>query len=324
MTLTSNGFRAAGAVLLVAGSLACQSRPPEPKPGAAATATAPEAAAERSAPTLAELKNATYQGVEEAGGPFTLTSGRWEGKPFVEGGASVPSVTFARDFRLAGDLDGDGREEAVVLLAGGTGGTGEMSYLAVVGRSGAQAKNIATAPVGDRVQLRQGRLEGRRVVLEVVQGGEGDAGCCPGDLVTRSWELKAGSLEEGAPARSGRLSVEALAGTEWVLRAWAWDEPAPAKPEVTLKLDGNRLVGGAGCNNYFATVKGGDAPGDLRVGPAGATRKMCPETEMAVETRFLQQLGGVRQMRFVAGQLGLSYQKGQAFGVMLFERRVAP
>jgi heat shock protein HslJ len=98
----------------------------------------------------------------------------------------------------------------------------------------------------------------------------------------------------------------------------------PAAPEVTLKIDGTRLVGSAGCNGYFAAVKAGDSPGDVKVGPAGSTRKMCPDAEMAVESRFLEQLAGVTQIRFVAGQLALSYSKrDKAFGVMLFDRRTA-
>jgi heat shock protein HslJ len=313
----------AALAIFVAAFGGCRSRPPEAsRPEAAPMAAAAPAPADPSAPTLKELQNATYKGVEEAVGPFTLTDGTWEGKPYEPGGASRPSVTFLRTFRLAGDLDGDGREEAVVLLAGATGGTGEMSYLAVVRRAAAGVENLATVPVGDRVQLRDARIDGRRIVLDVVQGGEQDAGCCPGDLVTRSWEFAGGTLKEGAPTTTGRLSLETIAGTEWVLRSWAWDEAAPAMPEVTLKLDGTRLVGSAGCNNYFASAKAGRSPGEVNVGPIGTTRKMCPDAEMAVEKRFTQQLAGVNQVRFMAGQLALPYtKKDKSFGVMLFERR---
>jgi len=309
--------------LCAAGVPGCQSRPAGAAPKAAQlVAQAP--AAGRSAPTLQELKSATYRGVAEAGADFTLANGRWEGKPYEPGAASRPSVTFVRDFRLAGDLDGDGAEEAVALLAASTGGTGERSYVAVVGRPGGKITNVATAPIGDRVQVRDARIDGRRIVLDVVQAGEHDAACCPGDLVTRNWTLQAGALKEGAPARTGRLSMETLAGTEWVLRAWAWDEAAPATPEVTVKFDGTRLAGHAGCNNYFAQVKPGDQPGDFTIGPAGATRMMCPEPAMTVETRFLQQLGGVTKMRFIAGQLALPYANtDKTFGVMLFDRRAA-
>ena len=320
-------YQIAVVAVLAASTLACQSRPPESSQATAAPATAVPAATaaaqvEPSAPTFKELANAAYKGVEEAGGPFTLADGKWEGQPYEPGAASRPSVTLVRNFRLARDLDGDGREEAVVVVAGATGGTGETSYLAVVRRTAAGLENAATAPIGDRVQLRDGRLDGRRIVLDVVQGGQDDAGCCPGDLVTRTWELEAGALKEGAPTTTGRLSPTVLDGTEWVLRSWAWEEAAPATPEVTLKLEGSRFVGSAGCNSYFAPVKAGAQPGDLKLGPVGTTRKMCPEAEMAVEKRFTAQLAGVQQLRFTGGQLALPYAKtDQSFGVMLFERR---
>lgn len=313
----------AACVLPAVVAAGCQPRPEE-SAAPATRLTSPAPAAELPAPALAELKNATYRGVEEAGGPFTLIDGTWQGKPYEPGGASAPRVTYVRDFRLAGDCDGDGAEEAVVLLAANAGGSGESSYLAVVGRAGGSVTNVATALIGDRVQVRMAKLDGRRIVLDLVQAGENDAACCPGDLVTRTWELAGAALKEGAVVKTGRLSLDVLAGSEWVLKAWAWDEAAPAVPEVTLTLDGARLAGSAGCNNYFAPVKAGGTPGDIQVGPAGSTRMMCPDAEMAVEQRFFAQLAGVSQMRFLAGQLALSYVKpDKALGVMLFERRAA-
>ena len=323
MTTCTAVFR--GVFVLLAGALvsACPSRLDEAAPKAAKLVDQVPAA-DRSVPALQELKNAAYTGVEEAGAAFTLADGKWEGQPFAPGAASRPSVTFVRNFRLAGDVDGDGAEEAVVLLAANAGGTGETSYLAVVGRPGGSVTNVATARIGDRVQVRNARLAERRIVLDVVQAGENDAACCPGDLVTRTWELSGAVLEEAPPVKTGRLSLDILAGTKWVLTWWAWDEPAPAAPEVTLTLDGARLVGSAGCNTYFAQVTPGDGPGDLEVRPAGSTRKMCPEAEMTVEQRFLEQLAGVTQMRFVAGQLALPYaKKDTSFGTMLFDRRAA-
>jgi heat shock protein HslJ len=323
MNLPATGSRAAIALFLLSSASACQTSPGEAAPKPVRLAESPQAVSPP-APTLRELKNASYRGVEEAGAAFELANGRWEGKPYEPGGASLPSVTFVRDFRLVADLDGDGAEEAVVLLEGAAGGTGEMSYLAVVGRPGGTVTNIATASVGDRVQVRSAKIDGRRIVLDLVQAGENDAACCPGDLVTRTWELAGAALKEGTPVKTGRLSIDVLAGTEWVLRAWAWDEAAPAAPEVTLQLDRGRLAGSAGCNNYFAPATSGDSPGGINVGPTGATRRMCPEADMAVEQRFLAQLAGVRQIRFVAGQLALPYTKqDESLGVMLFDRRTA-
>ena len=311
------------AAALAMGLTACLPGAPEALPAGAQVA-GQGATADRTAPTLHELKNASYRGVEEVQGEFTLSGGRWEGKPYAPGGATLPSVTYLDDFRLAGDLDGDGADEAVGVLVADAGGTGKFAYVVAVGRTGGKAASLAVAAVGDRIQVRDGRIDGRRIVLDVVQAGESDAACCPGDLVTRSWELQGGTLKEGSPARTGRLSVEALAGPTWVLREWGRDELAPAEPEVSLRFENGRVSGSAGCNNYFATAAGGELPGDLKIGPAGATQMMCPDPAMAVETRFLQQVGGVRQLRFNGGQLALVYEKAdKTFAMMLFERRAS-
>src|SRR5262245_40748169 len=155
------------------------------------TETPPHSPSGPPEPTLAQLRSATYQGLDLGRGPVTLEDGRWEGPPVAPGAASRPAVSLVRDYVLRGDLDGDGQAEAVVLLAASSGGTGELLYLAVVKRAASEIANVATAPLGDRVQLRAGRIESRRIVLDLVQAGAGDPMCCPGDLVTRTWEWSA-------------------------------------------------------------------------------------------------------------------------------------
>jgi heat shock protein HslJ len=121
--------------------------------------------------------------------------------------------------------------------------------------------------------------------------------------------------------RTGRLSPDALAGTEWVLRRWAWQEPAPGEPAVTLRFADGRFAGSAGCNSYTASVQAGKQPGDISLGPAAATRKTCPEPTMGIESRFLSALGAVEQFSFRDGRLVLTYRpenKG-----LLFERAPA-
>jgi heat shock protein HslJ len=275
-----------------------------------------------SAPSLAEARNATYRGVNGIPFPITLVDGRWEGEPVVDGGAARPSVHLADDFRLAGDLDGSGTDEAVVLLGQSSGGTGTNVYVAIAGRVDGEVSNRATALVGDRVQVRDARIENRRIVLDVVQPGPADAMCCPGELATRAWVFDDGRLSEALPAVvEGRLSLDTVADAEWVLRAWAWDEPASNKPEVTLTFSDGRFAGSAGCNRYFASASAGSSPGDVTVGQAGATRKACSDSIMATEDRFLKQLAGVRKFGFVATRLALTFERDGVLGTMLFDRR---
>lgn len=274
-------------------------------------------------PTLDELKNATYRGLESPDGPFDLVGGRWEGAPFDEQGASRPTVTFADDFRVLGDLDNDGVDEAAVVLAASSGGSGTFDYLALVDRTAdGRLDNLATVPLGDRVQIRNARIEDRRVVVDAVRAGPNDAACCPGELVRWAWTLEDGVPEQVVSEATGRLSLETIAGTEWVLERWAWNEPAPAEPEVTLTVVDSRLAGSSGCNRYSATVEAAESPGDVSIGPVAGTRMACPEQAASVEQRFLSQLERVITYGFVLGKLGLTYQNDDgSLGVMLLQSR---
>jgi heat shock protein HslJ len=319
--MLSYTLRASSLVLLaVAVGVGCAAPSGQaPEPAAKAEPAAPPAGGP---PTTEELGNATYHGLESPDGEFTLADGRWEGEPFDEGGASRPVVSLGRDFRILGDLDGDGSQEAVVLLAQSSGGSGTFDYIAVVDRAGDGAVvNVATVPLGDRVQIRRAGIEDGRLVVDAVRAGPEDAACCPGEMVRWTWVLSDGRLEEVGSEITGRLSLDALAGREWVLRMWSWDEPAPADPEVVLSYLDGRLAGSSGCNRFSAAVSAGASPGDVSLGPAMGTRMACPEPAASVEDRFLAQLGGVTKYGFLLGRLALSYQIGDDAGVMLFDSR---
>jgi heat shock protein HslJ len=280
-----------------------------------ARGAAPKPPAATAAPGLDELMNMKYTGIGSDGG-VTLADGRYENEK------ARRSVSFARGFRVTGDLDGDGRDEAVVLLGESRGGSGTFNYLAIVGRKEGAAVSLATTPLGDRVQVRAARIEKQRLVVDVLRPGAQDAMCCPGELATVAWELKGGRLQ---PVETGvkpaRLSLAALGGTEWVLRSWAWDEPVAQGIEITFEVKGDRIAGRAACNSFFATATARESPGDLALGAAGATKMACPEPQMAAESRFLARLDAVRKYSFVAGQLALSWNEGDKTGTMLFERR---
>jgi heat shock protein HslJ len=309
--------RAAITGTLLAGALtlgACHKGPPP----------APPVVKLRPAPTLEQVRNATYHGVAEES-TMVLRNGRWEGMPFVADGAARPSANLVGDFRLTGDVDGDGGEDALVLLASRSGGTGENIYLALVQRSGDVTLNTATTLVGDRVQIRGGSVGGGRVVLDVVQAGPYDALCCPGELATRSWHYAPGGLRESAaPDSVARLTLDAMGGAEWVLQSWSQTEPAPSTPRVTLRVKEGVLSGRAACNSYSARPRPGDMPGLFTTGSIVTTRMACPDSVLKTETRYLDLLGRARQFSFTGGRLAISYEKDSVSAAMLFERAAPP
>lgn len=274
------------------------------------------------APTPEELANATYSGIEE--GPVTLTAGRWEGEPFAEEGASFPLVWMARGFYLAGDLNGDGGDEAVVLLWQSSGGSGTFNYLAVADRKNGKIRILDTADIGDRVQLRGGRIEDGLVVLDVVQHSQDDGACCPSDLAARSWSLAGGQLIEGEAQKTGNLSLETLAGTEWILTQMKADEAIPAEAEVTLLYANGVVSGKSACNRYSAGAEQGEVPGDLNFGLALGTRMACPDDLMELEQQYLKALSQVVSFSFLGGKLVLNWGEDDSWSAMLFAPRQQP
>lgn len=271
---------------------------------------------------LAALENATYSGLTVHPDPVTLIDGRWEGAPYVEGGVSRPSVHFVGDLYRIGKVAGSDADAAVVFLSESSGGSGTFLYLAVVEKKNGVLVNTATTLMGDRLQIRDVRMENGTIALDVLQAGPQDAACCPGELATRHWQLKANQLvETKPPVRVGRLSLDVLSGANWELSTWDVDEPVPDEPAINLVYVNGRLAGSAGCNRYFASIKAGDSPGDLQVGPPGSTRMMCPEAIMAIEQRFLKQLNGVNKFGFLAGQLAMSFEMDGKRGTMRFDHK---
>ena len=274
-------------------------------------------------PTPEQLANMSYTGIYEKA--ITLTNGRWEGNPFVTGGASRPAVGLIDDFILTGDLNGDGKDESVVLLWESTGGSGTYTYIAVTGLRGDKPYNLGTALIGERVQVRAGRITGNRIELDVIQQGPGDAACCPSQKSTRYWTLDASGLHVNASKITGTQSLADLAGTEWVLSRLDGNEPPAAQPEITLVFEGDRISGKSACNRYFAGVKEtGELPGDLHVSNIGSTRMACPEAVMDQENRYLEALGNVTRYSFLTGRLALTWQNDGATGTLLFVPRQAP
>ncbi len=272
-------------------------------------------------PSLDEIANTTIRGIYDE--PVQLHGGKYEGEPFDPEGSSRPEAGLVEDFLLSGDLNGDGTEEAVTMLWESSGGSGTYTYLAAWDYEGSDLVNLATAGIGDRVQLRDARIAGDRIELDVVQAGPEDAACCPGEMATLVWALDGNSLNPIDPGvEPTRLSVATLAGPEWVLDSFDRNDPAPEVPEITVLFEEDRIAGGSGCNRYMGTVSEGEMPGDLTVGLLAGTRMACPPEVMALESRYQQQLEKIVKFGFLNRQLLLTFEKEDGnVGSLIFTPR---
>ena len=268
-----------------------------------------EAAASRPAPTPEELTGATYSGIDDQG-PVTLSAGKWEGQPLMEGSASVPAVWLSEGFHLTGDLDQDGADEAVVHLTYSSGGTGNFGYLAVMGREDGEVVQEAIGLVGDRVQIRAARIDGESVVLDVLQAGPDDGMCCPRQLATRTFGIRSDKLVETDTEITGTASLAMLDGTAWVLRKLDGQAGDALPGRATLAFASGKVSGSTGCNRFQGTVSEGDSATSLLIGPLMTTRMACPEPLMTQEHRFLEQLEQTEVFQFLFGDLVLSGANG--------------
>jgi len=298
-----------GATLLALSVAGCGKKPAEPV--AAVPAGPPPT------PTLEQVKSATISGVFDQA--VTLADGKYTGPPIEPGAASVPTVLLWDTTFHTADLDGTAGNEAVAMLSANSGGSGEMVYLAAFGvRDGALA-NLGTVQVGDRTRLQSLWLERGKVVMDVIEAGPQDAACCPTQVARKTFGYEGGAFKQLASDVRGVLALSMLAANEWTLVEMD-GQPVPAGLEPPLiHFEGNSVRGFAGCNRFTAPVKE-TKPGEIDVGAAAATKKACPPPQMELEARFLKQLDAVISYSYLAGQLALTWQDGDAFGTLLLRK----
>jgi heat shock protein HslJ len=285
--------------------------------GPAGTPSDPTSAA-GATPSREQLANMTYDGIQ--GGSVELSDGRFLGEPFVEGGVSRPSVELLDEMTEFGDLDGDGADDAAVLLAESSGGSGTRIFLSVVSARSGEPATHGTALVGDRPQIRSMHISDGTIRLELVARGPEDPACCPTHFWTQEWALDDGELTQISARMGGRLSLEALGAGDWVLTHLDIEKPAPEEPEITVRFEDGRVAGTSGCNSYFADLIE-RSPGVIELGPVGNTRMACPPETMKLESRFLGRLGQVDRYGFWRGKLALTWEAEDGFGSFLFTPR---
>jgi heat shock protein HslJ len=248
--------------------------------------------------TSLDLMNASYRGIQADA--VTLVRGRYEGEPFVEGGASRPIVSLIQQPIAYGDLTGDGQPDAVVHLAEDSGGSGTFVYLALVVSEAGRPVNLATTLLGDRVRVESLAVENGRVVVGMLQHGPDDPMARPTQLATRTFELRVDRLTE-----TSDRSVEAegrppdLIGTIWEWRQTLMgndDRFVPDHPsDYTLRLspDGTLSVQ-ADCNRVGGTYRVDGNHLTVQLGPS--TMAACPEGSLG--NRFVNNLAGANSFFF--------------------------
>ncbi|HSL42127.1 MAG TPA: Gmad2 immunoglobulin-like domain-containing protein [Anaerolineales bacterium] len=180
-------------VLLVVFLIGCRPATPPPSP-ADQTQAAPStdivstgnAATSTSVPEEAmQLRSADYQlGATDSLQVVQFTDGKFEqGTP---GSDDYLSIT-ATEFVAVGDLNGDGTDEAAMLVSENYGGTGVFVFLAVYADVDGTLTFQASTIVDDRPQLNALAIENGEIFLDAVIHGPDEPMCCPTLRTTRHY-----------------------------------------------------------------------------------------------------------------------------------------
>ena len=146
-------------------------------------------------PSLTEemVRNAEYHSEWPAEGVAKLTDGKYQ-EEIVPGAASKLVIVIYPDMQAFGDLNFDGNPDASVVLATSGGGTGTfISLEAVINDEGAP-KHVATALLGDRVQIKSIVIESGRITVNMLAHGPDDPMCCPTVEHTKKYRLEGEAL----------------------------------------------------------------------------------------------------------------------------------
>ena len=187
--------------------------------GALPAAASP--AAQSAELTAEALANATYSSDYAATGEITLVDGQAE-EEIAPGSASKLVVTLIEPTAF-GDLNGDGVDDAAVLLASNSGGSGTFIDLHAVLNENGEPVDAASAFLGDRVQVNSLVIEDGEIIVDMITQGPNDAMCCPTQQETRTYQLVDGELVATSDAG---LSLETLGNLTYQVEA-APDGTAP-------------------------------------------------------------------------------------------------
>ena len=136
---------------------------------------------------VTRLRNAEYQlGFVDALRVVQLTDGAFEqGTP---GDGDFASITMT-DFTARGDLNGDGADEYIALVAENYGGSGVFVFLAVFSEVNGQLVYQTSVWVDDRPQVNKLSMDGDGILLDATIHRRDEPMCCPTLHTSRHYQL---------------------------------------------------------------------------------------------------------------------------------------
>ncbi len=146
-----------------------------------------------SASFLRSLPNAEYPVEFTSTGKAQLEGGVFE-EPVAPGSATMTRIRLGEE-QAAGDVNGDGAEDAAVTLAVDPGGSGTFTFLALVINDKGTARPLAAVLLGDRITVKSLSIQyGSVVVTLLARKPDEPMSSEPEVEVTRTFKLQGDRL----------------------------------------------------------------------------------------------------------------------------------
>ena len=118
-------------------------------------------------------------------------------EPAAPGSATMATITLDNDMLFFGDMDGDNRKDAAVLLRSEPGGSGTFTYLALVLNEKNSAKPLEAILLGDRVTVKSATVRNGILTITVLDRNPGEpTSAAPSVESIREFKLQDNKLVE--------------------------------------------------------------------------------------------------------------------------------
>ena len=138
--------------------------------------------------TMDMLKNGTYH-APVYDQTVTLVNGAYS-----NGSSTDPYSVQMLDTVAYGDLNGDGIDDAAIILVENGGGSGEFESVVAVLDAGGAPSPAGQAQLGDRVKINSMTISSGTIALEMLVQGPNDGMCCPTQPETQSYRMVGNAL----------------------------------------------------------------------------------------------------------------------------------
>ena len=270
------------------------------------------------------LRGGTYLSELDERGTVTLTDGAYRA-PTVEGSTSQGQVEFLH--WANGDLTGDGREDAAVVLVEQAGGSGVFYQLHAVIDEDSTVRDVARRLLGDRIAVNELRIDDGVVIVEMLIRGPGEPAPAPatvewtGRYVFTDRGLRQITHDPPTVDRSGDTGM--ITGSIWQLDSFEgssgpvvlprWERGVPSLRFTRELGDDVRFMGQVdgtvGCNLVFGSFEA-DAEGGLSISRLATTLLACSKPVLDLEGRLVAALQSARSYELAPGTLTIRVAGG--------------